>query len=627
LFIRHIPMIIGESISSYLTRISSFNGYSILQVLSELRISKLNYYKNYYSEQDERKLATLTRGIGEQIKEGNISKVIHLESEVFRKFVMHRYAKYCPVCLQTQGNGFHKMLWSIHPVTICIEHKAFLIEECNVCNRKVTMNSLLNNHCSCGVKFSNIKHQECKNELLLHSQIAIQSLVLKFKGLNKCHSIMDEVSFEEFIQLAFSSFHLFGDFNVFSLGESKYKSPFHNKKFEKQNNIKNAISFANVFWMYQNFPNNFYAVLNHFHKHKRDQSKYIQKNSFESILDNAKFSLIKSAYENFWLQKYDEGSIRVNFSVFKKNKILLEQRKNVTKEEVKQTIGWSYPKIEKLTENHNLESNQLPKGKSKRILVTKRSIQEVKREQNLFASQREAANILGLSKVAVEKLLFAKLLHLERSPSGQMQIKKEEIETLIRLCQGQSVVKSDELVGFKECLIKYSVNGISIVYLIRWILDKQITPYSLQNTKKICDLYFNHQDILSCLQNLKMKSEIEKGYYFSDVRKILKVGEKTLWQFVNHGILSPDQIETWKDGRKRYYFNKQKVDNFFNDHITISDASKRFDIPEQLIRTWLKKGRISNILNGVTNGYLLRTHDLIEKFNNGQLEKTGASKQ
>jgi hypothetical protein len=50
-----------------------------------------------------------------------------------------------------------------------------------------------------------------------------------------------------------------------------------------------------------------------------------------------------------------------------------------------------------------------------------------------------------------------------------------------------------------------------------------------------------------------------------EVMKIIKVGEKKMWRMVREGILIPDHIQIMKDGRKHYFFNKEKVHQFLEN--------------------------------------------------------------
>jgi hypothetical protein len=64
---------------------------------------------------------------------------------------------------------------------------------------------------------------------------------------------------------------------------------------------------------------------------------------------------------------------------------------------------------------------------------------------------------------------------------------------------------------------------------------------------------------------LKEDRQAVIGYNMTEVIKLIKVGEKKMWRMVHEGILVPDHIQIMKDGRKQYYFNKEKVHQFLEN--------------------------------------------------------------
>jgi hypothetical protein len=92
------------------------------------------------------------------------------------KRVYDKYkTKYCPSCLQ--DDFYHRIYWDISFVTTCVTHDCFLIERCTHCSKKITMSNLMQDACSCGQNFTNMK-AAVPSKIIMETQKTVQQILL-----------------------------------------------------------------------------------------------------------------------------------------------------------------------------------------------------------------------------------------------------------------------------------------------------------------------------------------------------------------------------------------------------------------------------------------------------------------
>lgn len=525
--------------------------------------------------------------------------------DIYEKYVVKNCVKYCPCCIKDCLH--HKLIWCFHPIAICSQHRKMLVDRCEVCGSKITMSRFMSGLCGCGFVYKQSKGIEV--ETLPWIDRSQNELSKKVIGGCNIQSILEKYSLYEHMNLAEHCFHVLNGMYSFIGSRSLKLSAFHNKKNCSQDNQMYAYLYGNIYWMFDDFPNNFYKVLDKFLDLRRQpQLFYEKKDSFEKLFSNTKYEIIQKAYETYWLGKYNSGAVRLDFSVFKNKKSLQEHRSFLTKDEIKMTWGFSYPTIDSFVNKGLVKMTKVTKGKYKRHMINKKNFDAFLKKQNNMITHNEAAVLLGIQRDSVPKLIKAGILAIKESPIGQEKIDIADIKKLKADCSGRR--GHGDIIQFHEALIKYSVNGLTIVKLIEFIKQKTLVSYCSKRDFKLSDLAFKECDLKRCMKLLRKEQESIRGYYFNDVFKILKMGEKTLWRFVRHGIITPDEIDVWKDGRKRYFFRKEKVDQFASAHISISEATRKFGVSRKKIKNWYNEGYLLDYSKGMSKNYLFRMDEL-----------------
>lgn len=102
-------------------------------------------------------------------------KFAEVKGKFGRYYLLNR-TKFCPSCMKQ--DFYHRRLWDIQDIFVCLEHNRYLIEFCPNCNEAVTVKMLMSKRCKCGQLFNNEPDSVPNDEIILH-QVDIQRMVLE----------------------------------------------------------------------------------------------------------------------------------------------------------------------------------------------------------------------------------------------------------------------------------------------------------------------------------------------------------------------------------------------------------------------------------------------------------------
>ncbi|CAM4518930.1 TniQ family protein [Paenibacillus typhae] len=546
-----------ESLVGYVERISARNCCKdSLGIYHLLYSSTRDLQNNMFSNEDAIILEDLTGQISDVLTSKSYFQWI-VSHQSSSNYVLRNQIKFCPECVKIKG--IHKYIWGFHPVCICLEHQRNLINLCPKCNKNITLTELLRSgickRCSCKI-LTDAKNESIISPEYISSQTLIQRCFLEGDPLLRNINIRNT---EDFFCLAKMSFHILEGLQSFLNEEHLLINAFTNKRNGSLDNQKSLISWGNFVWMYDNFPMNYYQVLNEFSKKNR-KTLYEQKSRYEELMVNKEFSIIRKAYEHFWIGKLNEGSIRKDFSVFKSNEQLIKKRTALRREEVKHATGMGYRKMNRLREIGKLDLQLNGFGNQHRYIVSQDSLNKVIEDRNTYIHKHEAASILGITSDSITLLIKAEILQeYETSYAHNKMMLKRDIEDLLQEFSG-TYQPSFKGISFHDALIKYSVIGLKIVDLMRFTKDEILHPRIKCLNGTLADVSYSDYELERCIRRLKEERRETKGYYFSEIMKILHIGEKRLKLSLIEKQIEPDEIIIFKDGRKRYLYFLSKVE-------------------------------------------------------------------
>lgn len=496
----------GESLGSYLYRFSESNHYLNVSYIAN-RIN-LPVWRIESNDFEERSIDTISRLVNLPqellLRMSNTDIKLRLEQSSNVTTFLKRRIKYCVDCYT--DTRVHYSDWCITPLVYCMSHQKTLVEHCYGCDRKIELKDLMSGCCpSC----MSCYHQATANivdkkTLLYSSQI---ELLNQLKGLSS-DSFFSKYNISEYISIIERSFYLLNGSQLISvpLLETEY---FHNKRKGQKTSLHLANAWANVFWMYLDFPMNFHAVLDSFHTNSRLQKRYYTLGRFSELFQKGIFRNIEAAYDEFWVRKLDEGEVRKDFIVFKRAPELLECRKYIRKDEIRNTLGMSYEYIHKLSEDRKLQTVTRKSERSLKWYIERNSLNEVIRQRATLISRKEAALMLGLQRSTIQRIIEAGFLNTYNfTKSGVERLDRDEVERLMDSCRGELVQHIDnDYLRFHKALIKYSVCRMSIDRIIMLTLQGLLNPVCTTSTCNFSDNYYKVSELTQCIEIIKR----EKG--------------------------------------------------------------------------------------------------------------------
>lgn len=587
-----------ESLSSYVYRIAASNGCSVTQDFLSLFSSNMrNCDNNIFSLKSIQAIAASSDQPHQFLE--NMSLHYFKQRNMEKGMLLKNGIKYCPDCLK-EGK-YHRYHWCFHPVTVCLKHHCYLLDECPSCKRKISIRSFMETQSclNCSQSFLKVKSEEViEDQILFQSQVYIQQLLASEQSKD---GPAPGISFTDAMQIASYSFYLLEGLKSF-VHRNLPIHIFTNKTGTSFRNQANSLVYANVYWMYQNFPVNFQSVLSCF-KDKPSATMYEQKNMFEKLFVQNDCLKIQSAYNDFWIQEADAGNIRNDFSVFKQHKALLKKRGYASKEEVKKSTNLTYQAVERILQM--VDYKTIDKGRITRKRINVNDFRKKVKEKAQQISRDEAAKQLGLQRNTVSKFVKEGIMHADFSFDKSGLIKRKQIEEIIGLCQKAWIKNTEGKLSLHAAITKYSVTGFSIKHIIRFVKEGKLIPYAKVKKPNLSNLHFDVQDIQVCVEIIKNESRQTRGYYLSDVIEILGVGEKTMHLFMKAQILEPSNVLVLKNGRKQYLFDKKMIDDFKKRFIPIEQAAQQFQLSTYKLRKWVREGTLNNAAKGISQTCLL----------------------
>ncbi|MGN7170834.1 TniQ family protein [Paenibacillus cellulositrophicus] len=365
----NIPKIIsGESLASYIYRVCrAFHFDSLISFVAGWNMKEAKIKNNEFSLNELEQIAeftgqdkkTLIEMTGDYWKE-------QWGAEYYNKLIQKNKIKFCPCCVR--HSNIHKKIWTVLHVAICPEHKTILVDRCQGCNCSISMDNFMYGFClNCNFNFSRSSVEIIdEKSFFFKAQIRLINKISN-TSLNE-DDILNHFTSKEIFPLVFCSFYLLSGMRSFIDYGSEFISPYSNKKDKVKDQINAATAFGNVLWMLQDFPKNLYLVLESFHSNK-GKIMYIQKPEFEKLFKLKKFEFIHKAYNAFWIEKFNNGQIRRDFSVFKEDKSLFNHVRLLRKDDIKNRFQLTYDAIGKIYKNGLIQIENIHRGKNVRYLI------------------------------------------------------------------------------------------------------------------------------------------------------------------------------------------------------------------------------------------------------------------
>lgn len=592
------PLIfVDESMCSYIYRLAQANSFNSISIFAEfLGLPESQINNNDFSRNA---LTIISDMIGSDFSNLTNHTFNVCKEFNFKEYRNGRRVKYCPDCMRE--NKYHRINWFLWPITVCLKHNCLLVDTCCFCNSYLNMKSLMNGICSnCRLELTFISDK--KSDLHPYMKESQELFDAKLQDINADH--IGDLNFKDYINLIKGSFFLLEGLPSF-LANNRNIEIFLNKKNRHRENENMAHTLANIHWMYKDFPFNFHKVLGLFNQ-KNIDVRYEQKTEFEKVIQHKAFETIKISYIEYWIRALDEGVIRKDFSVFKHFGTSMEYTKFVAKEEIKIKYAVTNAAINRILTIRNVPNIEKKQGSIKRFKIHREHFERALKEKEGYISRKDAAEMLGVSKGMIAQLVQSKHLKVVTYYNDIGLVDTHKIKQILKLFSEYILdEESNNMISMKNALVKYSVCGLKLVDIIHFVKRGLLKTYNTRKMGGLKTVYFDVNNLRSCVEELKDNRRAKKGYFLSEVMEKFKMGEKAIKAIVERKIIVPEKIIIQKDDRKHYLFNKDIIDDFITSHCSIKDAARLYGISEITIRRAIKKGDLIDELEGACRSQIL----------------------
>ncbi|MFF5395859.1 TniQ family protein [Peribacillus butanolivorans] len=600
-------LITGESLSNYLLRLCEANRYFHISYISDLLDMKLHQvHSNSFSNSALETLSLLTL----KDKENFYSRTTNYYEEVLGKrlgsqLILKTNVKCCPDCVNK--DVYHKIEWTLRFVGICPYHRVILVDNCSCCSKKLTFASLINGICNnCGLAINKMKKEVIlEKDALYPAQFYFQRLLKQETEL--LWSKMEQYS---------KSFYLLDGLNSFvesSINDrTSVIQSFVTQKHGGVTNKKLSLAFANAYWMFNNFPFNFYKVLDEFYQKSYQVRKY-QKNQFEKLFDNGEFKVIEEAYDEYWKLQVKLRNAHYNFTVLYSSDIN-GSYSNYTKKDLMNQYSLTRNEVNQIWNNKEFLTEVKRGGEYKEVFLGQYINDVLKYLENKknCITKKEVAVRLGLSiKIVTRLVKGGYLTQITVIGSGNNFFEKVEVENFRE--KYRKIFIDNNPMG----LLYGNEKGKKIEYSLITLLEM------IDEGLLVSDTAFNKDQIISILKHQrKQKSTLiskhfrsgERMYSLEELTKLFKMKSSTIHKLIAKKIITIDKIVKTPKGNQRYYFSKNEVDGFLSNYIKVPAAAEEFNITKKKLLQFIKNGQLVNVLHGMSRINLLKRKDIIEKF-------------
>jgi hypothetical protein len=551
----------SETLSGYLYRVLTVNHYPDIQSIADIiGIRLISIYNNDFSQDELIRISSVCNiniAVLNEMSGKRIRSIINPEHSNF--IFVKRRIKFCPDCFRAKRNQ-HKFEWTLHPIHTCFIHQVLLMEFCPRCESQLNMKCYFSGACcQCAYPLVEAESEKIRIESIFYqTQLVIYSYLIESPNAKQ-----HDLSVNDFIYLKLISFHLLEGLQGWLPFSGPLINCFKNKKDSLLNGIEASNAWAYAVWMYWDFPRNFYEVLERFLLNKTKQAMYYNLKCFNKLFLDMKFTNIRDAYYEFWVEKADKGRVRRDFSVFKLNPDLHATRKYFRKDEVRNIYGLSYELIENYAVEEKFNLLKVKNIAQNKYFIEKESFKKAFDIKQKMISKSGVGKILGINKTSVISLINSGLLATFKITSRSVEkLDQAQVNEILQQCRGKYVPSIPyNYIRFHKALIKYSVCKLSVERILKFTMEKCLQPVCTTRKGTLEDNYYSISELEVCIDKIKTEQEM---YYLKDVMRVLKIGEVSVKKKMKMGNLIPDKIITLKDGRKRYLFEKGKVHDYLN---------------------------------------------------------------
>jgi TniQ len=537
---------IDESINSFIIRLTIENDYEKTKwIFESLHLVNSNHLINhiYNCNSDHpslERLANMTSLGTKRINGmtflpllGNYNNTDCFIDTTLRVNLHKLHIKICPLCLVE--NLYYKKVWDLHQYTSCHIHKCLLVDKCDICHRKIYIQTRNNiSRCLCGRDFRSLKPRYLK-------EIGIERFIYEkiYDVQNTSNNFLYTLNFRVALYIITNLSSKF-----------LYRTVKRTISFEQRND-----TMHNIFNAFEQFPDSFYRFLDNYYIRVGNQNEGLLR-GFRNVYNDMmeKFSVNEDLYflyETFvnYINYHWGGDIMRIRGL--QHEFIKKQW--VTKHESADYLNKTVETINKLIESGELSSKTIMKEK-KHTFVNIKSLANYK-----FKMEK-----MGLEKKELKKytLTHSQLIALEKigvlkKGDERNGFHKFESSSIINFFSylNRITIKNlgtkNEYIDFKTVVRKYCQFRNGLTGFFQDVMNGELPIYvKCKKVTSLSSLYFIESDVDKLANNkpFKTKGDIAKEVGIS-VDKLTYLIDNSFLKYKiidNHVVVQEDDILEFK---------------------------------------------------------------------------------
>ncbi|MGE0999730.1 helix-turn-helix domain-containing protein, partial [Bacillus sp. Gnz1/3] len=508
------------------------------------------------------------------------------------------YVRFCPLCIN--NFGYHKRIWQMNYVSVCLEHQIYLVDKCLQCKQKLHLHELLRQGCNNCKGFGNTLARRKPSYEELRTQEIIYKCIVDEFDVTKTDAL-DMDALNGFVQLGkvlLDEQTSFLDNNQTIIIKSTCTKP-------EDEIITWSYFLTDTLYLLKN-KTAFQTALENIDKYtlKKRSRKW---NDVLKICTEQKMSHLRKAIEEYLIKRILNGSAE-------KNTIILYQRLAIEHSniflksiEIREKWGLSQDEFRCLVENQIIK--ECPINAKKRALAyvidNVEGFEEILHEKKCLISIQDAANVLGVSVDTVRRLMHNGVISESKYPGSRMIfIDNRLLEKFI--CDFSKIkvkILPSPSKPLSQLLKKSAKMGVNKEQFYNALRDRGIRFYYFLNQPKLSDLWV---DAEGEKQIRKLWFEQKEYLNLEEAAKTIGVKTDILKKMVQKGLLILSKKKS-----NYYIFSRVEVNKFMSDYCSVTACSKELRIPASVIRRWVREGEIKNYFEGINkNRFLIRKKEV-----------------
>jgi hypothetical protein len=661
--LRRSPRLVGESLASLVFRLNSLNHYLSTSVIRRLSspgthdvVSRPRRAETYHSlaeltqiPADE--LYNATSHIfcstlvppGSQVPSIPLSNGRHMPLlppvRVRALIRADDRAQYCPFCLREAR--YHRLIWSVIPITLCLEHRMLLWDRCPTCGSRISIAEVVAAQC-----------EACESDLrdapALHlsagcrgvsSQILIQSWLdstgdngkdsteytelalsyprhVLFRIVEGLGQVLDDRMLDRMVLPPRTSYldSFRGVTEGYGTKEDVGPSPVPTVG-------KTYLRYARAIAAIRNWPYGFHTFLAEYSGIRPEHPSGKPAEDFGSLYTRwlerhwrkPEFAFVQEAFNVFLTAHYLPSSALIRTSRFRRTPKLIEDFAYVNIQQACRILGVSTRTLNHLVACGYLTGYGSHNGNSGQFQALLRS--DVERLHMRWADAMnlsETSTALGLSDPIVVEMVRCGLIRADRGPdiddSAQWLFVPTQIEACLKRINRNVCIPGNlpqDAVDLIVASKMLAVVGLNAVGVLQAVADGRLVGYYAPHTVSPGDMFFRPVDLEAYVEREKQR----RGWVTRDeIARRMGVKVTVISQWVGNGCITPATSIGTTD-----YFDAEAVERFVKAHVYTQEAAELLDVGVLTVQRWARQGRLSPVAGpGVddTHRYLFRRADI-----------------